>query len=529
MAASPRVPDSVGNLKFLFSSNQEEGIVAKAGGGQTLATQLGAQTNVIATCATTSDSVKLPEIVQSPGVLSPVGASVGAIIVVANLGAANAQVFGGGTDTINGVATATGVSLPAGTSSVFVATGFTQSTGVGRWVQTTPNSVASGALVGSSLTGSAAPFPIAGLAAAQGGAVSVTGGASSTSANAGGAVSLAGGLGGATGVGGAVTMTGGAGQGGAAGGAATQTGGAGQGTGAGGASSMVGGASGAGATGNGGAVTMTGGAALSTAGNGGAAVQTGGAGAAAGTGNGGAAGMTGGASGTGATGTGGAATVTGGAALSTNGAGGAASLIGGLGTGTQAGGAVTITSGAAGATGVAGAVNIAVGAATAGNGSTMTLTAGNGAGGTNAGGNINLVPGTAVSTGAPGSIFVNGDPDLIPIVLTSIGVLEVTTRVVHVCTRAMRLTAFSSVHATASTSGTVTVEKLTGTTAPGSGTALLSGTVSLSGTANTVANGTLIATVASLTFAAGDRVGFVFAGTMTNLVGACCTALFTPV
>jgi hypothetical protein len=56
---------------------------------------------------------------------------------------------------------------------------------------------------------------------------------------------------------------------------------------------------------------------------------------------------------------------------------------------------------------VAGTVSIAVGGATAGNGAAMTLTGGNGAGGTASGGNINLVPGTAVSTGAPGELTVN--------------------------------------------------------------------------------------------------------------------------
>lgn len=58
-----------------------------------------------------------------------------------------------------------------------------------------------------SVTGSVTPFPIAGLAAAQGGAVTVTGGASSTTGNAGGAVSVVGGAPGATGVGGAVNVT----------------------------------------------------------------------------------------------------------------------------------------------------------------------------------------------------------------------------------------------------------------------------------------------------------------------------------
>jgi|GEM_PF-6576687 len=51
-------------------------------------------------------------------------------------------------------------------------------------------------------------MPIVGLAAAQGGTVSLTGGASSTASNAGGAATVAGGLPGATGAGGAVNITG---------------------------------------------------------------------------------------------------------------------------------------------------------------------------------------------------------------------------------------------------------------------------------------------------------------------------------
>ncbi len=146
-----------------------------------------------------------------------------------------------------------------------------------------------------SITGSDASLGIAGLAAAQGGAVAVVGGASSTSGNAGGAVTATGGAGGATGAGGAVTLagaaggatsgsggaatlTGGAGtNGNATGGVATVTAGAAQGTGSGAAASLIGGASGAGATGNGGNAVATGGAALSTNGNGGNIVLTGGA------------------------------------------------------------------------------------------------------------------------------------------------------------------------------------------------------------------------------------------------------------
>lgn len=162
-----------------------------------------------------------------------------------------------------------------------------------------------------------------------------------------------------------------------------------------------------------------------------------------------------------------------------------------------------------------------------GAGNTVTVNGNSGVGGTSAGGNINLVPGSAVSTGVPGEVQINGGS-----ILTNVQVTPTATdatRHVFICNRAMRLKAGSSVFTTASTSGTWTVEKLTGTTAAGSGTALLTGTVALSGTANTVANGTLISTVASLTFAAGDRVGIVFAGTMTNLVGGLITLSMTPV
>lgn len=78
-----------------------------------------------------------------------------------------------------------------------------------------------------------------------------------------------------------------------------------------------------------------------------------------------------------------------------------------------------------------------------------------------------------------------------------------------------------AVFGTASTSGTVTIEKLTGTTAPGGGTALLTGTVSLAGTANTVLTGTPLTNTSTLTLASGNRLGIVFGGTLTNLVGLC--------
>jgi hypothetical protein len=97
------------------------------------------------------------------------------------------------------------------------------------------------------------------------------------------------------------------------------------------------------------------------------------------------------------------------------------------------------------------------------------------------------------------------------------------TRTIFIANRAMRLKAVSRIFSTASTSGAVTVSKDTGTTAPGGGTALLTGTLALSGTANTVVNGTLISTTATLQLAAGDRIAIVISGTMTNLVGGILT------
>lgn len=67
-------------------------------------------------------------------------------------------------------------------------------------------------------------------------------------------------------------------------------------------------------------------------------------------------------------------------------------------------------------------------------------------------------------------------------------------------------------------SAAVTVERLTGTTAPGSGVAQLSATIDLAANAHVVKNGTLKAG-GSDTFAKGDRLGIVMSGTLTALVG----------
>jgi predicted RecA/RadA family phage recombinase len=100
-----------------------------------------------------------------------------------------------------------------------------------------------GSVTADDITGSDSSLAIAGLSAAQGGAVAIAGGTSSTAGNAGGAVTITGGTPGVTGAGGAVTITG------KAGGSTSGTGGA---------VAIAGGAGTAGNA-NGGAVSILGG------------------------------------------------------------------------------------------------------------------------------------------------------------------------------------------------------------------------------------------------------------------------------
>jgi len=84
------------------------------------------------------------------------------------------------------------------------------------------------------------------------------------------------------------------------------------------------------------------------------------------------------------------------------------------------------------------------------------------------------------------------------------------------------------VHGTASASGTLQVEKLTGTTAKSSGTNILTGTISTAGTANTVNSGTLVTATAACELAAGDRLGLVNGGTLTSSADLCVTVVLAP-
>lgn len=170
----------------------------------------------------------------------------------------------------------------------------TDQTGCVQLTSASRTATIGGSITANDITGGDSSLGVSGISAAQGGAVALLGGTSSTAGNAGGAVTATGGTPGVSGAGGAVTLvgaaggstsgtggavtaTGGAGTAGnSAGGPVTLTGGAGQGSAAGGAASLVGGAGGA--TGTGGAIAVTGGAGGATSGTGGAIVVAGGAG-----------------------------------------------------------------------------------------------------------------------------------------------------------------------------------------------------------------------------------------------------------
>lgn len=101
-------PAEITSANVIF--DVQAAVTAKAGGTQAAATQLTGQVTVVTVCATDADSVKLP------------AGQAGAFHALWNNTAKSTQVFGNGTDTINGVATATGVAQAAGTKAVYLCT-----------------------------------------------------------------------------------------------------------------------------------------------------------------------------------------------------------------------------------------------------------------------------------------------------------------------------------------------------------------------------------------------------------------------
>lgn len=93
------------------------------------------------------------------------------------------------------------------------------------------------------------------------------------------------------------------------------------------------------------------------------------------------------------------------------------------------------------------------------------------------------------------------------------------------------VTSIKEVHGTAGSDGsavTLSVERLQGTEALGSGDELLAATkIDLKGTADTVQTKALTSTTAHLTLAAGDRLGLVDTGTLTAVADMCVTIELT--
>lgn len=87
----------------------QTGFTAKAGGTKAAAIQLPAAVAMLdlSTVATNGDSALMPQ------------AASGTVVLVTNSGAADASLYGRGTDTINGAATANAYTLASGVSALF--------------------------------------------------------------------------------------------------------------------------------------------------------------------------------------------------------------------------------------------------------------------------------------------------------------------------------------------------------------------------------------------------------------------------
>lgn len=97
------------------------GITAQADTTKANATRLTAVHNLVETVAGAADSVLLPK------------GYVGLEITIANDGANSCQVFGNGSDTINDVATETGVAQGNGLTALYRCYAYDRATDVARW------------------------------------------------------------------------------------------------------------------------------------------------------------------------------------------------------------------------------------------------------------------------------------------------------------------------------------------------------------------------------------------------------------
>jgi hypothetical protein len=134
--ATPASPDAIGEERYIGLTNSEDTITAGTGATQATAYQLTAQLNrVTESTSGGTDSVALPKI-SNRAIGDGNMAKVGQIVVIRNDSSYSITVYGGTgvLDTINSVATGTGVSLAAAKTTMYIAQSYTKSTDVGNWI-----------------------------------------------------------------------------------------------------------------------------------------------------------------------------------------------------------------------------------------------------------------------------------------------------------------------------------------------------------------------------------------------------------
>lgn len=180
-----------------------------------------------------------------------------------------------------------------------------------------------------------------------------------------------------------------------------------------------------------------------------------------------------------------------------------------------------------GGSGTGGGVFVTGGGSTGANGGVLTL-AGGGVIGSGAGGITNLKGGTSTG-GAAGDVQINGNANIIFATYFFTGTPAATDQAFFLATRAMVVKSISQVHSVAAGgTSTLTVIKDTTTAAPGAGTVLQTGSFNLNATANTVQTGTLAASAATLTLAAGDRLSVKYANAIQASAGIVVTVGLMP-
>jgi len=145
---------------------------------------------------------------------------------------------------------------------------------------------------------------------------------------------------------------------------------------------------------------------------------------------------------------------------------------------------------------------------------------------------ITMATGKTLALTDADSLTVGGVivPQAVTVNLCCLGAASASGDAVFVANRAYQVVAVRGTWSHIGGSGAAaTLEKLTGTTAPGAGTAILQSAFDLTTTANTVGSGTLSATVGNLQLAAGDRLGVKLSGTLTALTGLNITVDLKPI